>query len=129
MTLLKFWSSEKIKWNSINWQKKKFWSNALFNRKFRSTENVKWNLIKWSFPVLKWILNCDSSFVFHNKLRKIVMLSWEDSFTEFLNLVCLDVLVLVSVKTNIQHWEMMMIMIYVRILVSNGFFILELFSQ
>jgi hypothetical protein len=30
--------------------KKKFWSNAKFNRNFWSTENVKWNLIKWSFP-------------------------------------------------------------------------------
>ncbi len=30
--------------------------------------------------VLKWMLKCDSSFVFHNDLRKIVMLSWEDSF-------------------------------------------------
>jgi hypothetical protein len=82
--------------------------------------------------VLKWILNCDSSFVFHNELRKIVMLSWEDRedrFSEFLNLVFLDGLVLVSVKTNIQHWEMMIIMIYVRIMVSNGFFILELFSN
>ncbi len=78
--------------------------------------------------VLKWIFKCDSSFVFHNELRKIAMLSWEDSFSEFLNLVRLDVLVLVSVKTNIQHWEMIM-MIYIRIMVSNWFFILELFSN
>jgi hypothetical protein len=45
----KFWSTEKIKWNSIKW-KKKFRSNAKFNRKFWSTEKIKWNSIKWVFP-------------------------------------------------------------------------------
>ncbi len=60
---------DQVKFNQLI-KKKKFRSNAKFNRNFWSTEKIKWNLIKWSFPIImqyKWFLVQTSSFkpIFH----------------------------------------------------------------